>query len=208
MHKLIWSGPVAAVLLIVGLFESNIETSSTDGAITAWLITHGNVSWLAHSFASTLAAVALVVFAHALRARVGDDTAGSLVVSMSTLAAAMLAVGAALFAAVPVGRVFEGAPQPDPSTYRYVLSAAASVMVIFVSPIAAGMAASAGVGLLRSRTAPRWVAITSIVLAVLMLLSAFVAPLMVFGLWLLVTGVALGVRRPAVAVKPVVTVPA
>lgn len=203
MHKLVWTGPAAAVLLIVGLFESNIETRSSDGAITSWLATHGNGSWIAHSVSSTLAGVLLVVFAHALRDRIGDGPAGRILVSLATLSAAMITVGAALFAAVPVGRVFEGAPAPDPSTYRYLMSAAASVMVIFVSPIAAGMAASTGLGLLRSRTAPRWVGITSLVLAVLMLASAFVAPLMVFGLWLVVTGAALGVRRGEPVRNPV-----
>jgi steroid 5-alpha reductase family enzyme len=56
---------------------------------------------------------------------------------------------------------------------------------------------------------PRWLGYSGLALAVLMLVSAFVAPLMVFGLWLVVSGVALSARpsrgklaapRPAPAV--------
>jgi hypothetical protein len=103
--------------------------------------------------------------------------------------------GAALFAAVPVGRFFEQAPDPDPSVYRYLSAAAASVMVIFVSLPASGLVASVSATGLRARTMPRWLGWAGLVLAVLMLLSAFVAPLMVFGLWLLVSGVTLALSR-------------
>lgn len=200
MHRLVWSGPLAAVLLIVGLFESNIDTDASDGAITSWLAGHGNTAWLAHASASVIAAVLLVVFGQALRDRLGRDTsAGALVASFATVAAAMVAVGAAVFAAVPVGRVFESAPDPDPSTYRYLSSAAASVMVIFVAPACAALAGVTGVAGMRAGTLPRWLGIASVVLAVLMLATAFVAPLMVFVLWLVVTGTAVGVRRTAVA---------
>ncbi len=52
---------------------------------------------------------------------------------------------------------------------------------------------------------PRWLAYTGLVLAVLMLLSAFVAPLMVFGLWLVLSGVALSAPsslRPTGTAQP------
>jgi hypothetical protein len=196
MHRLIWSGPLAAVLLLAGLFESNVETQSTDATISHWLETHGNGVWIAHATLSALAGVLLVVFGHAVRARIGDGDAARLIPSLSTLTGTMICVGAALFAAVPIGRMFENAPDPDPSVYRYLSAAAASVMVIFLAPACAALAATIGIAGLSTRAVPRWLGVTSVVMAVLMLASAFVAPLMVFGLWLLVTGIALGLRAP------------
>jgi hypothetical protein len=46
---------------------------------------------------------------------------------------------------------------------------------------------------------PRWLGITGWVMALLILASAFVAPLMVFGLWLVITGGGLAFSRPRVA---------
>jgi len=192
------TGPAAAVLMLAGLFESNIETSASDGRIAAWLATHGDAAWMAHAAASVLGATLLVVFAQVVRTRLDVGTgslAARLISPLGGLVAAAVYAGSALFAAVPVGRFFEGAPDPDPSVYRYLLAAAASVMVIFVSLPAAAFAASVSVTGLRARTMPRWLGWAGVVLAVLMLLSAFVAPLMVFGLWLLVSGIALTISR-------------
>lgn len=202
MQRLIWSGPLAAVLLIAGLFESNVETQASDTTITTWLATHGNGSWITHGALSAVSGVLLVVFGHAVRARLRWERSASLVSSLATLTGSLVCVGAGLFAAVPIGRVFESAPDPDPSTYRYLSSAAAAVMVIFLAPACAALAATIGVVGLSTRAIPRWLAVTSLVMAFLMLVSAFVAPLMVFGLWLLVTGCALGLRSPVPSPAP------
>lgn len=197
MHRLIWSGPAAGVLLVLGLFETNIETSKPDGAITSWLAGNGNAAWLAHAGASAVGGVLLVLFGHALRARLArTNPAGTLVSSLTTMIATMVGVGAAVFAAVPIGRVFEDAPDPDPSVYRYLSAAAAAVMVIFLAPACAALAGVTAYVGLRERTLPRWLGVGTVVLAVLMLVSAFAAPLMVFVLWLLVTGTTLGLRAP------------
>jgi uncharacterized membrane protein len=111
--------------------------------------------------------------------------------------ATLVVVGGALFAAIPVGRTFEQSPAPDASTYRFLMAASASVLVIFLSLPAAAFAGTTAVLGLRRRTAPRWLGYVGIGLSVLMLLSAFVAPLMVFGLWLVVSGVALAFAQPA-----------
>jgi hypothetical protein len=202
MRTLTLLGPVAAVLLLAGLFENNIETAKPDHEITAWLSATGNGVWLLHGTLEALAALCLLVFAQSVRSRLDagrDDALSRSVGAFGTLLATVIVVGAGLFAAVPVGRFFEGAPQPDPSVYRYLLAASASVFVIFLSIPAAGLAACTALLGMHRRTAPRWLGVTGLVLAVLMLLSAFVAPLMVFGLWLLVTGVSLAVGRPVPA---------
>jgi hypothetical protein len=202
MRKLTLLGPLAAVLLLGGLFENNIETSSSDGSIRDWLASTGNATWLGHAVAEALAGTLLVLFAQVVRARLSrdaddetDSVLGRSVGALGTVLGVMVVVGAGLFAAVPVGRVFEGAPDPDPSSYRYLLSAAASVFVIFLSIPAAAFAATTSALGLRTGTMPRWLGWTGLVLAALMLLSAFVAPLMVFGLWLVLTGLALAVQR-------------
>lgn len=196
MHRLVWTGPLAALLLMAGLFEGNVDTDSGNATISHWLATHGNAPWIGHAALSAVAGVLLVVFGHAVRARIGDIDSARLISSLATLVGTMVCVGAALFAAVPIGRLFESAPDPDPSVYRYLSSAAASVMVIFLAPPCAALATAIGVTGLATRSIPRWLAVTSVVMAVLMLVSALVAPLLVFGLWLLVTGVTLGLQAP------------
>ncbi len=200
MKKSTLIGPLAAVVLLGGLFENNIETSKPDAAIHDWLVSTGNGTWLAHTTALAVAGVLLIAFAQVLRVRLTgggaqqDETARGLaraVAALGTTIGTMVLVGAGLFGAVPIGRLFEGAPDPDPSVYRYLMAASASVFVIFLSLPAATLAASASLLGLRLGTMPRWLGITGLVLAALILVSAFVAPLMVFGLWLVVTGGAL-----------------
>lgn len=198
MRAITLLGPVSAALLLGGLFESNIETSASDERISHWLATTGHGAWMAHALVEVLAGLLLVAFGHALRWRLGgaasDMPLARAVTSMATVLGAMVVIGGALFAAVPVGAVFENAPPPDPSTYRYLMSASAGVLVIFASVPAAGLAAATAALGLRTGTAPRWLGYAGLVLAVLMLASAFVAPLMVFGLWLLVVGITLAVH--------------
>lgn len=199
MRKLTLLGPVAAVLLVLGLFENNIETSKPDQQISAWLVRSGDAVWLLHAAAEALAALCLVVFAQALRIRLDagrDDVLSRSVGAFGTMTATAAVVGAGLFAAVPIGRFFEDAPQPDPSVYRYLLAASASVLVVFLSIPAAGLAACTALLALQRGTAPRWLGVTGLVLAVLMVASALLAPLLVFGVWLVVTGLALSLSRP------------
>jgi hypothetical protein len=196
MRLLALSGPLAAVLLLTGLFESNIETSSGDRAIGAWLNATGNGTWMVHATLSVLGGIALLVYGQVLRHRTGGHgLLGRTVGSLSTLVATLVVVGGALFAAVPVGRYFESAPNPDPSVYRYLLAASASVLVIFLSLPAAALCAAASAAGLSAHALPRWLGWTGVVLAILMMLSAFVAPLMIFGVWLVVSGIALALDR-------------
>lgn len=204
MRRITLLGPFAGVLLLLGLFENNIETSASDHRIAGWLATAGNTGWMAHAAAEALAGVLLVGFGQALRWRLAGDVDSALARTVSAMAGLLgstVVVGAALFAAVPVGAVFEGAPAPDPSTYRYLMAAAASVLVIFASVPAAGLAAATALLGLRARTAPRWLGYAGLVLSALIVLSAFLAPLMVFALWLVVVGVGLAVSKPAAALR-------
>lgn len=199
MRPLTLTGPAAGVLLLAGLFENNIDTSKGDAAITSWLASHGDGGWMAHATLSVVSGVLLLLYAQVLRSRLsgaGGRTLERSVSALGTMVATMIVVGGALFAAVPVGRLFEHAPDPAASVYRYLLAAAASVMVIFLSlPAAALCGCVSALGLSRG-TMPRWLGCTGVALALLMLASAFVAPLMVFGLWLVVSGIALSVGSP------------
>lgn len=199
MRTLTLLGPLAGILLLVGLFEENVPTQSSDHTIAAWLAAAGNGSWLAHAAAEVVAGLLLLAYAHVLRHRLaGEDAAlGRLVTSLGTMLGTLVVIGGALFGAIPVGRSFEQSPPPDPSTYRFLMAASASVLVIFLSVPAAAFAGTAAVLGLRRGTAPRWLGYVGVGLSVLMLLSAFVAPLMVFGLWLVVSGVALAVAQPS-----------
>lgn len=197
MNKATLLAPLSAVLLLAGLFESNVTTRSSDAAISDWLAHTGNGSWIVHALAQVVAGCLLLVHTQVLRARLGggDDVLSRSLGALGALVATMVVVGAGLFAAIPIGRVFEHSPDPDPSAYRYLMAASASILVIFVSVPAAAFAATAAVLGLRRGTAPRWLGYAGLALAALMLASAFVAPLMIFGLWLFVTGIGLAVSR-------------
>ena len=203
------SGLLAAVLLVGGLAEENVATSSNDGAVGAWLASNHTASWLAHSFLLAFAALAILVFAHAVRERVAggprpDGTAagGSLVSAYGGLMAAVVFAGAAVFAAYPIGHLFEDMPITSPDGYRVTMAASASLMLVFsMLPAAAFAVAAATLGL-RRRTMPIWLAIFSYVFALLMLASAPVVPFIVFGLWIVVTSVTLTITRPKTLTAP------
>ena len=212
MKKSTLLGPLAAVVLLVGLFEDNIGTAESDSTIRQWLAGAGNGSWLAHTAAEAVSGVLLVVFAQVLVGRLtrgshvdatpASATLARCVSALGTTVGTTVVIGAGLFGAVPIGRLFEHAPDPDPSVYRYLMAASASVFVIFLSAPAAALAASASLLGMRLGTMPRWLGIAGLVLAALILVSAFVAPLMVFGLWLFVTGVGLAFDRAPVGDRP------
>jgi hypothetical protein len=154
-----------------------------------------------HALSIAIGGLLLLVFTQLLRDRLqrpgtAEATLSRTMGSLGTLVATMCVVGAALFAAVPVGRFFEHSPAPDANTYRYLMAASASVLVIFVSVAAAALAATTAVLGLQAHTMPRWLGYAGVALAVLMLVSAFVMPLMVFGVWLVLTGTTLAFWRP------------
>jgi hypothetical protein len=200
MNKPTLLAPLAAVLLLAGLFEGNVATHSSDAAISDWLSRAGNGGWIVHALSEVVAGILILAYAQVLRSRLGpgdDDILSRTLGALGTLVGSLVVVGAGLFAAVPIGRVFEHSPDPDPSSYRYLMAASASILVIFVSvPAAAFAGTAAALGLSRG-TAPRWLGYTGLALTALMLASAFVAPLMVFGLWLFVSGIGLAVAQPA-----------
>jgi hypothetical protein len=198
MNKPTLLAPLAAVLLLAGLFEGNVATHSSDATISDWLSHTGNGGWIVHALAEVVAGILVLAYAQVLRARLGneDDVLSRTLGALGTLVGSLVVVGAGLFAAVPIGRVFEHSPDPDPSSYRYLMAASASILVIFVSIPAAAFAGTTAVLGLRRGSAPRWLGYVGLALTALMLLSAFVAPLMVFGLWLFVSGIGLAVTRP------------
>lgn len=206
------TGVVAAVLLVGGLAEENVATSSSDGAIGAWLAGNHTAGWLAHSFLLAFAALAVLAFAHTVRERVAggprpDGTApgGSLVSASGGLMATAVFVGAALFAAYPIGHLFEDMPITSPDGYRVTMAASASLMLVFSMLPAATFAVAAATLGLRRRTMPTWLAIFSYVFALLMLASALVVPFIVFGLWIVVTSITLTVTRPRTLIAPPAT---
>lgn len=199
------AGPAAAALLLGGLWEDNVPTSSGDAEIGAWLAGAGNTGWMLHTLTLVAGGLLVAVFAQVLRGLLAPGDEGlvaRLLGAAGTTCGSMAVTGAALFGAVPVGRLFEGSPDPSADTYRYLMAASVSVLVIFVAVPAAGLCGTAAVLVLRRGTAPAWLGWTSVVLTVLLVVSALVAPLVVFGLWLTLTGVVLALRGPQPTTAP------
>ena len=163
MNKPTLLAPLAAVLLLAGLFEGNVATHSSDAAISDWLARTGNGGWIVHALAEVVAGILILAYAQVLRSRLGgdDDILSRTLGALGTLVGSLVVVGAGLFAAVPIGRVFEHSPDPDPSSYRYLMAASASILVIFVSVPAAAFAGTAAVLGLCARHARRGGSATS-----------------------------------------------
>ncbi len=198
------SGIIAAILLLGGLSENNVPTRAGDATITAWLRAGHTGTWLAHGALSVAAGIALMLFAYSVRGRLAGDRpslGASLLSTTGTLFATTILIGAAVFAALPIGHIFEHSPTPSPDAYRLSMATSASVMVVFAMVPAATFAATVATVGLRRRTMPTWLAVVSYLFAVLMLASALVVPFMVFGLWAVITSITLTVtgRRPAAA---------
>ena len=75
MNKPTLLAPLAAVLLLVGLFEGNVATRSSDTTISDWLARTGNGGWIVHALAEVVAGILILAYAQVLRSRLGggDD---------------------------------------------------------------------------------------------------------------------------------------
>ena len=158
------SGVAAAGLLVAGLAENNTPTSDSDATITAWLAGGHNGGWIGHGLLLGAAGIALLLFAYSLRARLTGDRPGlgaSLLTATGGLLTASVLLGAALFAALPIGHLLESSPTASAETYRLSMALCTAVMFVFSMIPAATLAITAATIGLRCKTMPAWLAVVS-----------------------------------------------
>ena len=148
MNKQTLLAPLAAVLLLAGLFEGNVATHSSDATISDWLARTGNAGWIVHALAEVVGGILILAYAQVLRSRLGGRGRRHLAHSRSPGHPGRNARGGrrrVLRRGSDRSGLRALAP-PVPSSYRYLMAASASILVIFVSVPAAAFAGTARAG--------------------------------------------------------------
>ena len=192
------SGVAAVAILEAGLFSDPTPWVGAPSAdIDRWFAHHSNVHWLVSAALIAVSALFFLIFTTTLCERFAAAGAArrtrSLLHGAGTTFAAAVLVGAGLYAAPAVTEVFGGARPITADVYRGLFGLYNGVLDV-VGPVAAlFLALAAAVSAFRVPALPRWLAVLSIPLALLMVTSA-VAPMVGVGLWVLVTAITLAAR--------------
>jgi uncharacterized protein DUF4386 len=182
---------VAGLLLV-----NNPDTDSSAETFVRYYSGTGNRAHLIAAAAlMCIAALAWIVAVAGLRERVGDGAAGRVATTASAVAAALLGVCGTLIAVIPLAMSESGAPAPGADVARFVPLAGYIVLAMFAMPAIGLTVAAICVAALRTATLPRWLAWLGIAGSVLLLVSLFFFPMVVFVVWMVATAVVLA-RRP------------
>jgi hypothetical protein len=191
------AGAIFIPAFLLGLFLANEPDPSNSGAsLAAWYGVHAHrVHLLLGAGMLCLAALAWIVFVNGLRDRVAGGTAGRIATTASAMTASLLAVTGALYAAVPAGMAFGGAPAPGPDAARFLSEGSYIALGLFAMPAASLTIAVVALAARRSGALPAGLAWSGIVAAVLLLGSVEFFPMLALVLWVAAACVVLA-RRP------------
>jgi hypothetical protein len=208
---LLWSGPLFAVLFLVGVFGIEGDEPPGEKASGAELVKFFDAHQgrgMISVFVTPLLAALLIMFAGAVRARAQRQ-------ETSSVGAAMMLGGALLWSAgMLVGSMLtlaqiSSADHNQPQVAQTVNVIAAADWVPFIGGIAVFLI-GAGLTVLGSRVLPVWLGWIALIVGIVSLagpggfVGFFVGPL-----WVLVAGIMLALRREdAPASRHVVTQPA
>jgi hypothetical protein len=172
--------------------------------IDSWFGHHSNVVWLTSATLIALSALFFAVFTATLCDRFAAAGASrftrTLLHSAGTTYVAAVLVGAGLYAAPAVTEVFGGARPITADVYRGLFGLYNGVLDVFGPFAALLLAGTSAVAALRVRALPRWLAVVTFPLALLMVSSA-VAPQVAVGLWVLMTSLTMVARPVQVEVR-------
>jgi uncharacterized protein DUF4386 len=188
---------VFTVTFVAGLLlVNNPDTDSSARTFARYYSATGNrVHLIAAASLLCVAALTWIVVIAGLRDRVGDGAAARVATAGSSAAAALLGVCGTLLAAIPLAMSESGAPAPGADVARFVPLAAYIALAMFAMPAIGLTVAAICVAALRTATLPRWLAWLGIAGSVLLLVSVFFFPMVVFIVWMVSTAVVLA-RRP------------
>lgn len=192
------SGVLAVALLEAGLFTDPTPwVGAPSEEINQWSAHHSNAVWLSSATLIATSALVFAVFTAALCDRFATAGASrftrSLLHTAGTMFATTVLVGAGLYAAPAVTEVFGGARPITADVYRGLFGIYNSVLDAFGPFAVLLLAVTAAVASFRVPVLPRWLAVVTIPLALLMVTSA-VAPQIAAGLWVVITSATLAAR--------------
>lgn len=208
------SGLVFLVLMVVGfsVAGNSPDPDASNAKIASYLAKDSSYHKDVASYFILLAAiVALVWFFSVLRSRISDvegtpGRLGALALGAGVASAVFLFIGISLFIAPSIAAHDAHKNALDPGIYRFtqdlgymiwVASAVIGALVVWATSAAA----------LKAGLLPRWYGWLSLVIGIACLFAFFFFPILLYGLWLGVTGIVLTVHSTP-AGTPSVAAPA
>ena len=174
-----------------GAYSDTRVLSLLDGGDRTRLILGG--------YALVIAGCSILLFAAALRSRLGDGprTAWHGMIHMSaTVYAAVLMIAAALFSSIPMGVALgELEAGDEPALFRAMSNAGFHVLLVGGLGVASLLVASTSFALRERDDVPRWLPILGFVVAPLLWLGFAWVPQFLLAVWAVAAGIALG-REP------------
>ncbi len=195
---LLGSAIVFAATYAVAMFVPSLpEGAYSDARVLSLLEAGGDrTRIILGGYALVASAVAVLVFAAALRSRL--TAVGSVWPSLVQLAAVgyagALVVAAAMFSSIPMGVAIGELEPGDPAHYRAMSNAGFHLLLVSGLALASLMVVSASVALRGIGGTPRWLPITGFVIAALLLLGFAWIPQFLVPIWAVVTAATVGDR--------------
>ncbi len=203
------SGLVFLVLMVVGfsVAGSAPDPDASNAKIASFLAKDSSYHKAVASYFVLLAAVvALVWFFSVLRSRISDvegtpGRLGALALAAGVASAAFLFIGISLFIVPAIAAHDAHKYALDPGIYRltndlgymiWVASAVIGALVVWATSAAA----------LKAGLLPRWYGWLSLVIGIVCLFGFFFFPILLYGLWIGVTGIVLTVRSTPAPTPP------
>lgn len=207
-------GGICAALYViaftVGMFlaTDNPNSDAPDADYTKYVNDSGNLMRnVIGGYVTVVAAIIFLVFIaflyRRLRAAEGGDGLLSLIVLITGVAyATCVMVGVAILVIVPAGIKLGNTPVPSPEVARWVSQAGFAVVLLAGGFCAALMSTLISVLILRTRSLPALLGYFGFLAAVAMLFAVVVAPMIIFGLWLLALGIVMMMRPRSASPMP------
>jgi hypothetical protein len=192
------AGAIFVPAFLLGLFLADEPDPSTSPAgLAAWYgVRAHRLHLLAAAAMLCVAALAWVVFVNGLRERVvTSETAGRIASAASIMTGSLLAVAGTLYAAVPAGMTFGGAPEPGPDAARFLSMGSYLAVGLFAMPAVSLTLVAIAVSAQRSRALPTGLTWAGILAAAVLLGSVEFFPMLALVLWVSATCIVLA-RRP------------
>jgi hypothetical protein len=200
------AGPIFVVFIVIGFIVagSSPDPNDSNAKILRYLADHSHLTQNEVAFVLLLvAALFLILFFAALRTRLVEAEGspghlGALAFGAGVASTVFLITAICVF----ISPVFAAHDAPrhviDPGIYRLTQDLGYQIWVFSVVVGALPIWATSAVAL-RTGLLPRWYAWVSVVVGVICLFALFFIPILIYWLWILVTGILLATRSAPVA---------
>lgn len=193
------SAVVFAVAYFIAMFVPTLPEGAYSDARVLSLLEDGGEQGriILGGYALVVAGCSLIVFAAAIRTRLGTEGSPwhGAIQATAAVYAGVLAVAAALFSSFPFGVALgELEAGSDPAIYRVLSNAGFHVLLVGGLSVASLLVAAVSVSARQAADIPRWVPMLGFVVAPLLWLGVAWMPQFLFPLWVVTVGVSLSRR--------------